>query len=64
MHRPYWYAYMQTKKWEECFYKIEASETEEELKEATQELLIGYDSFIEKMMEDDGRWAQEDMLED
>lgn len=55
MHRPYWYAYMQTKKWEECFYKIGTSKTEEELKKAIQELLIGYDSFIEKLMEDDGR---------
>lgn len=55
MHRPYWYDYMQTKEWEECFYKIEASETEEELKKATSELMENYDSFIERLVEDDGR---------
>ena len=55
MGRPYWAAYMETQTWEECFYKIEAAKTEEELKEALEELLQGYSDFIEKLVEDDGK---------
>ena len=55
MGRPYWYAYMQTKKWEECFCKVEDAETEENLRKALAEMLEGYSDFIEDLVEDDGK---------
>ena len=64
MGRPYWYAYMQTKKWEKCFCKVEDAETEENLRKALAEMLEGYSDFIEDLVEDDGKWALEGMLVD
>jgi hypothetical protein len=45
---------MNTKVWYDCFCKIEAAQTEEELKEATQELLQNYTIFLENLLKENG----------
>ena len=60
--KPYWLFYMDTEEWQSAFFEIERAETEEELKEATKHLLEGYSDFMENLLGDDGRWAQEDIL--